>query len=402
MLSIAEFQSLLESNRFNAPPKDVLNLISSMASEIEIYSDPWNEIIKKQDTKTLLLGLRVYFKDKMIRINWESSATSPKSIDIWDDNIEGNKPPIYTLFATYEELLISTKMIVELVEDICAQQSNKKRINESILLDDGNLNLKPAPPEETSDPTDSSNILEMDSDEITIFSDLQDLVNMVIKGLNPALLVAGRGGVGKTYTVKKTLEDYGYTEGDEFVIVKGAATPLSLYKELYNHRDRILIFDDCDSIFRDEDALNILKAALDSEPERRISWLSRSTYDPESQKPTENKSVPNNFLFTGSVIFITNKDLSFFRSEKLEAVLSRAFPIEISLTSEQMLKLMDRNLADILPQEKMDIKREVLEYLKSDYTKKVESPISMRTLIKAIKIRISQAPNWKDLVLRYS
>lgn len=401
MLSLREFQKLYEQTKYTMMPKDVTNLISSMASEKEIFVDPWPEIIKKQDYISGLLGIRVYFDDKMIRVNWITSNPVPSSIDIWTNAVGADKMPEYTLTGSYTSLLMSAKYILSLVDDISAKKKVLPITNESESPLNKDLELTPAVPEETSDSAQGIDDAKVEP-EITIFSDLKELVTMVIKGLSPALLVAGRGGVGKTYTVKKTLEDYDYTEGEEFVITKGAATPLSLYKALYDNRDRILIFDDCDSIFRDEDALNILKAALDSEPERRISWLSRSTYDPASQKPTESKTVPNNFLFTGSVIFITNKDLSFFKSDKLEAILTRVLAIEMSLSSEQMMKVIENNLKDILPQEKLELKKEVLEFLKSEYSQKTKSPVSNRTFIKAVKIRLSQAPNWKELVLRYS
>jgi hypothetical protein len=63
-----------------------------------------------------------------------------------------------------------------------------------------------------------------------------------------------------------------------FNVIKGAMTALGLYAQLYKYSDKknVLIFDDCDSVFADELALNILKAALDSGKTRKICWNSDS------------------------------------------------------------------------------------------------------------------------------
>jgi hypothetical protein len=49
----------------------------------------------------------------------------------------------------------------------------------------------------------------------------------------------------------------------------------------------------------------------------------------------------------------------------------------------------------------MVTKKEVLDFLQ-EANRKSEETINVRTLIKAIKIRLSGAPNWRELIVKYA
>ena len=72
-----------------------------------------------------------------------------------------------------------------------------------------------------------------------------------------------------------TLAKWDPTE-ENHIIIKGYVRALGLYKSLYNYRHagKVLVFDDADTIFNDETALNILKAVCDTTERRTVSWLS--------------------------------------------------------------------------------------------------------------------------------
>ena len=97
-----------------------------------------------------------------------------------------------------------------------------------------------------------------------MFNNLERLTKMVGKGIQPSLVITGRAGTGKTFLVKDTLTKMGLTESNEFVHFKGRATAAGLFVTLYDNCDKIIVLDDCDSVFKDPDAVNMLKAALDS------------------------------------------------------------------------------------------------------------------------------------------
>ena len=65
----------------------------------------------------------------------------------------------------------------------------------------------------------------------------------------------------------------GLRESYDFVHFKGRATAAGLFITLYENSDKIIVLDDCDSVFKDDDAVNILKGALDSYDTRKISYI---------------------------------------------------------------------------------------------------------------------------------
>ena len=107
------------------------------------------------------------------------------------------------------------------------------------------------------------------------FGFLEKFTNMVLDGETVSAIVTGEGGLGKSHTIMGALEKRGWQEGTQYVVVKGYATPKALYGTLWEHRDKTIIFDDCDSVLKDAVSLNLLKGALDSYDKRTISWLQK-------------------------------------------------------------------------------------------------------------------------------
>ena len=95
-------------------------------------------------------------------------------------------------------------------------------------------------------------------DPSEMFKNIERLTKMVGRGLQPSLVITGSAGTGKTHIVKSTLEEMGLKESTDFVHFKGRATPAGLFVTLYENNDKIIVLDDCDSVFKDDDAENIL------------------------------------------------------------------------------------------------------------------------------------------------
>ena len=132
---------------------------------------------------------------------------------------------------------------------------------------------------------------------------------MLVKGDQASVIVSGPGGLGKSHTVIKALASNGLKDctmveepiggrasKKAYRVVKGHATPLGLYRTLYENKDGVLVFDDCDSVLKDPLSLNLLKGALDSYSKRIISWKSDRM----------DEDLPSVFEFKGRVVFISN------------------------------------------------------------------------------------------------
>ena len=177
------------------------------------------------------------------------------------------------------------------------------------------------------------------------FAILDDMTKAAIAGDIRAMIVVGPPGVGKSYGVEYQLEKAGMFDQIsgkkiKYQVIKGAMTPIGLYCTLYKNSDprNVLVFDDCDSVFQDDVALNILKAALDSGKKRRICWNSDSSM-------LRREGVPDAFEFKGSAIFITNLKFDHLKSKKLqdhlEALQSRCHFLDLTLdtTRDKILRI---------------------------------------------------------------
>ena len=152
-----------------------------------------------------------------------------------------------------------------------------------------------------------------------------------------SLIISGPAGLGKSHTIETAVRAYD-PDGMNTIIAKGyiKATGLYLLLHEYRHEGNVIVLDDADSIFRDEDALNILKGALDTTKERVISWRAETKMVDADGEP-----VDRSFEFKGTVIFITNWDFDaeISRDGKsaphFSALMSRSHYIECDMHSNR-------------------------------------------------------------------
>jgi len=86
-----------------------------------------------------------------------------------------------------------------------------------------------------------------------------------------AIFLCGGPGLGKTFTVKKILKEEGVWDSDVVYRSGSIAGFTGLLQLLWDYRkDRIVVLDDNDSILAEPKATNILKAALNSDPDARL------------------------------------------------------------------------------------------------------------------------------------
>jgi hypothetical protein len=226
------------------------------------------------------------------------------------------------------------------------------------------------------------------------FNFTSDLVTMVAKGQTASAVITGEGGLGKSYTVIQALKAAGLKDFSEkepgenapprstYRIVKGFSTAKGLYRVLYENRNSIVVFDDCDSILKDADALNLLKGALDSYDRRIITWNTSRIDD-----------LPRFFQFKGGVVFISNMA----QSKIDQAIRSRSMNVDLSMTTDQKIERMETLIASpsFQPDMSVAVKNDALNLIKEKRNQARE--INLRTLLMVAKIRNSGKPDWKLL-----
>jgi hypothetical protein len=229
------------------------------------------------------------------------------------------------------------------------------------------------------------------------FSFVEQMVSMIADGTMPSVVITGEGGLGKSYTVMKSLEAAGLKNitdlagfevgtrintSKSYRVVKGFSTAKGLYRTLFECNGMTIVFDDCDSILKDDVARNLLKGALDSYSKRYISWMADMRDD----------DLPKSFEFTGRVIFVSNMPL-----EKIDqAIRTRAMVVDLSMTEGQKLERMEviADSSDFLPEIDKKVKSIALEFLKTQIGKVPN--LSLRSLIQVSKIA-NRGGDWKSL-----
>lgn len=297
-------------------------------------------------------------------------------------------------------------------------------------------------------------------DPDTLYGHMAQLVQMACKGSLRSLLIYGGPGTGKTFTIMKTVKEQGLQPGVDYVKLSGKASAIEIYKTLFMYRKNgLVIFDDLDSMWRNEDATNILKAALDTSPVREISWVSNQTinvsrmddarketlfakidrqlngepepgaetteaddendddFEPDlnggivrkpvnklrkgkKEEPTEvdptKIKYPSTFDFTGRVVFISNLKKDQFDS----AIMSRSAKINMDLTPQQILMRMKQILPSLGGNDvSIEKKEELLDELLKMNQRGEITQVTMREFTKGLDIVRSGVPNWRELVI---
>lgn len=230
------------------------------------------------------------------------------------------------------------------------------------------------------------------------FAVMDMITQGVIKKTIRSLIISGAPGIGKTFSLNRELRAAEERGEIEYTLLNGKMSPLVLYCKLFENSgpNSILVLDDVD-VFSSEDSLNILKAALDTSDERKVCWSTASSY-------LETQNVPNEFIFEGTVIFITNMDFDreLNRGSKLtphlDALVSRSIYLDLGVHSNEEIMV---RVEDIVLNTDMLFKvgllesqvQEVLNWMLTNVSKLRN--ISLRTALSIAEFVITDSNNWE-------
>ncbi len=213
---------------------------------------------------------------------------------------------------------------------------------------------------------------------------IRDRVASVVHGYHTATYLVGRPGTSKTHTVREELDRL----EEPWVYQNARMTPMGLFGFIAEHPEHIIVLDDIASLFKNDQAVQILLAALDGKPgEPRVV-----TY--------KSADVEQKVLFTGSVIAISNVPL---RSDPLARALgSRIVMLEHEPTDDEVAAFMRHLAMDGFEDLSVDECVEVAEFIIAE-TREFNLRLDLRHLTKAFQDfrqhkHGRSLTTWRDLV----
>jgi len=199
------------------------------------------------------------------------------------------------------------------------------------------------------------------------FNLLNESLKAIKKGSLNLLVIRGEAGTGKSRTTLNFLKE----NKINFNYFSSYSTPLSFYKLVYENRDKeVLVFDDIEGI-NDLKIIAMLKSGCWSpdNQEREFCYFSTSEI-------LDKLGLPERFNTKARIILIFNNDLRGFGP-----VVNRGVCLNFNFNFKEKLSIFEEM------QEKAQIDKEVLEYVKSTCNESTEN-LSLRSLVILSQLKI--------------
>lgn len=156
----------------------------------------------------------------------------------------------------------------------------------------------------------------------------------------------GTGGVGKSYSVLNNGRISQMLDSGEAVKFTGGTTAAGFFEMLYKNRDKHIILDDFDMVFKDPGMLSLLTS------------LSRNTGDVILTNPTSGSlhesedvdKIPPRFEFEGKLMVISNINLEEMAdsgrdsADKFDKILTNADKVNLKFTKKETWDLMNEKI----------------------------------------------------------
>lgn len=279
------------------------------------------------------------------------------------------------------------------------------------------------------------------------YDDLKDLCEAFADNNIRCLVLLGRGGIGKSETMKEVLPDFppppkeeketaeadaeedanedveaggGHPKGDEFDPpwwaklpgrharwMNNRISPVLMYANLYDFLNAPFVCDDVDAMLRGNDAkafISLLKALCDTRPVRKVSWHSQN-------KELRQNGVPREFATKSHLCIIANEWGELDRNlGALEdrAILANFVPARVTIHERAGTWFEDKEIYDYIGARldriaglsfRLYVKAKELKAAKLDWQKYVDSTVNSEDP-KAVVRRIDQDESFRSVTER--
>jgi hypothetical protein len=213
---------------------------------------------------------------------------------------------------------------------------------------------------------------------------IRDRVGSVVDKHHTAAYLVGRPGTSKTFTVKEELERMDVP----YIVRNSRMSPMGLFDLIAEHPEHIIVLDDIASLFKHQQALQLLMAALDGDPERPRTV----TY--------KIKNEESKVEFAGGIIAISN--LPLWNDDLAKAVASRVISLEHEPTDPEIAAFMRRLALNGYKDLTVEQCQEVVDFVIEE-TRAYDERLDLRHMTKAFEDRRQwehrrSVTHWQDLV----
>jgi hypothetical protein len=219
---------------------------------------------------------------------------------------------------------------------------------------------------------------------LTTFAQLDLYLRKFSSGELGLVLLLGRHGTGKSEGVKRALsvpDPAAPADADvpgATLYLEGHMQPFGLYRQLWEHRDRLIVLDDLDRLYADPDCVRLLKPLCNTVKHKRLHWLTNLTMN--------DGDIPASFVTSSSVILIANEWKSL--NPNVKALEDRAIILHFNPSNQEVHRKVGEWFDD----------PEVYEFLGQIIA--VVPSISMRHYCKGSRLRRSGLADWRTSLLQ--
>lgn len=273
------------------------------------------------------------------------------------------------------------------------------------------------------------------SDPKYVFEDIKTLTKFVAQGGSKSLIVCGMGGIGKTYEVTSTLRKIYGEPGGKYTYHSGAKiSPRSFYSAVFRERDMLQVWDEADSILKQDDTIMMLKPALDTSGKPAMEYVTNTlpmtgkneaeirdycaqcdaadtlvyTNNPNKLKDGE-MVFPSKFYFDGQMIFISN-----MRATEIEdAIKSRSIFLDVYLSATDVMNRMKTIMKAQYPDETDESLNEFFNtmgasvpdegpvtYMTPELARR-NKPLTIRSLVLGMALKKAGVEAWERIASMY-
>ena len=205
---------------------------------------------------------------------------------------------------------------------------------------------------------------------ITKYSELIKFITKFKENYFDLLIIFSKGGLGKTYNSEKILID-------EICKINSHVTPLGLFQYGFEYKDKLMWFDDVESLFNNDKLIGLIKQFSQTQKTKYIKFTtSRILKKGDIDIPTEYE--------TKSKVLMTCNSINRVKNQSVKALLDRGLVVFFSPSKDEIIKYIKSSFEEI--------DEDIIVELKKKKT------FSIRDYIKADQLKRANFENWKDII----